>query len=425
VAGAQTGAAVALVGGRVYVSASQPPVENGVIILANGVIVAAGDRTRISVPADATIIDCTGQTVMPAFWNSHVHFTESRWAEVTGATAGAVQASLDAMLLRYGFAHVMDTGAPSPTTAALKRLIAAGQLRGPTILASGLPFVPPSGTPVYVEPLKLPELASAAQARLAVRARIQDEGSDAIKLMTTSITRQQPFPSMSDEVVAAAVDEAHRLGHPVLAHPTNLIGLTRAVRNGVDVLLHTTPDSGDWSAEIVAEMKRRNVALVPTLKLWDEVLRLEGRPLEERRRFQASGIRQLRAFAKAGGTILFGTDVGFVTDYDPSAEYVAMREAGLSFAQILESLTAAPAKQFRLDTVTGTLEPGKHADIVVVAGNPAADLAALQRVVVLYRQGRVVWHQDGPRGRHVRIDLGGFARLGHGWTPVRHRLLGP
>jgi len=173
----------------------------------------------------------------------------------------------------------------------------------------------------------------------------------------------------------------------VLAHPTNHAGLILALRGGAEVIVHTTPDSGAWDSDLVAEMRRHNVALVPTLKLWDDVGRLQGLSDSERRRFQAVGIGQLRAFVDAGGRVLFGTDVGFMTDYDPAAEYGAMNAAGLSFTRILESLTTAPARQFKQGDITGTIERGKRADIVIVGGDPATDLGALTRVTRLYRGG--------------------------------------
>ena len=387
----QQPAVQALVGARAYVSPNRPPIDDATVILANGKITAVGRRGEVPIPSEAVVVDCTGNTVLAAFWNSHVHFSEPKWSE---PSAAGLQASLETMLLQYGFAYVFDTGSFPATTLALRGRIESGELRGPRIFTTGLPFVPPNGTPIYVEPLKLPELGSVDTARAGVATRVR-EGVEGIKLMTTSITQRQPFPTMTFDVVKAASDEAHKHHKMVFAHPTNVAGIDVAIRGGVDVLLHTTPDDGDWSSRVVDEMRRHSIALVPTLKLWDYVGRQQGASEASRKAFQAVAIRQLRAFARAGGRILFGTDVGFMTDYDPSAEYVAMSNAELTFTQILDSLTTAPARQFGVGEVTGTLDVGKRADVVVLASDPALNITALGRVRRLYRDGRLIYEQPG------------------------------
>src|SRR5207244_9423682 len=89
---------------------------------------------------------------------------------------------------------------------------------------------------------------------------------------------------------------------------------------------------------------------------------------------------QLRAFADAGGQVLFGTDVGYMTEYDPTDEYVFMQGAGLSYARILAALTTAPAARFGAATHAGRLAPGYAADIVVLDGDPERDIRAFGTV---------------------------------------------
>jgi imidazolonepropionase-like amidohydrolase len=100
---------------------------------------------------------------------------------------------------------------------------------------------------------------------------------------------------------------------------------------------------------------------------------------------------QLRAFAEAGGQVLFGTDVGYMTDYDPTDEYVSMQQAGLSYAQILASLTTGPAQRFGRAARTGRLAPGLDADVTVVDGRPEDDIRALARVRYTLRSGRLLF----------------------------------
>src|SRR5690606_7456138 len=97
--------------------------------------------------------------------------------------------------------------------------------------------------------------------------------------------------------------------------------------------------------------------------------------------------QQVSAFAKAGGRVLFGTDVGYMTQYDPTPEYVAMQTAGLTFPQILASLTTAPAEVFEKDRAKGTLAVGQSATFVMVNGDPAEDIRRLAQVRRVYREG--------------------------------------
>jgi imidazolonepropionase-like amidohydrolase len=104
-----------------------------------------------------------------------------------------------------------------------------------------------------------------------------------------------------------------------------------------------------------------------------------------------AGEAQVRAFADLGGHILFGTDVGYMTDYDPTDEYVYLQRAGLSYAQILATLTTTPAQRFGLAARNGRLAAGFDADIAVVEGEPERDIRALARVRYTLRSGRVIF----------------------------------
>jgi imidazolonepropionase-like amidohydrolase len=197
-------------------------------------------------------------------------------------------------------------------------------------------------------------------------------------------------------VVRAATGEAHRLHRLVVAHPSNDAGLAAALDGGVDVLAHTTPDGGPWDAALIGRLKRARLALIPTLKLWKFELSRRGVDSANAQEFLQVAVEQLRAYSEAGGEILFGTDVGYMTDYDPSDEYRYMEQAGMSFRQILVALTTAPARRFgRVERTSGRLEPGMEADLVLLNADPATDIRALTRVRSVWRQGRVIYPQ-GP-----------------------------
>ncbi len=233
------------------------------------------------------------------------------------------------------------------------------------------------------------EVATPAEAAARARERL-DGGADAVKVYAATWFTEQPVV-MPGPVIAAASREAHARGKLVFAHPTNAAGLEAALAGGVDLLVHTTPAMETWSDSLVRRMVRAGVALVPTLKLW----RYESRSarLAFSRPFVRAGVDQLRAFRRAGGTVLFGTDVGYVLDYDTAEEVDLMAQAGLGFADILASLSTNPARRFGLEGKAGRIAPGMDADLVVLDGDPSRDIGALARVRYTLRQGRIIYRR--------------------------------
>jgi imidazolonepropionase-like amidohydrolase len=132
-------------------------------------------------------------------------------------------------------------------------------------------------------------------------------------------------------------------------------------------------------------MKRHHVGLSPTLTLWTTVVQ---NPEVQNRLVQA-GIDELKAYFSAGGTILFGTDVGFQTKYDTALEYEFMGRA-MPWRDILASLTTNPSDFFKA-AAKGRVEKGMEADLVVLDGDPAADVRNLAKVAYTIRQGKVIY----------------------------------
>ena len=222
------------------------------------------------------------------------------------------------MLTRWGFTSVFDTGSLLANTKAIAHRMEAGEFPGPMILSAGTPFTSKDATPYYLQPLKLPELETPEQATTLARARL-DEGADAIKIFQGAWVSQEKVVPMPLELVKAVAAVAHARGKLLLAHPSDTAGLSSAIEGGVDVLTHVVESPGDVDASMVAEMRKRNMAVIPTLKLFGH-----NRNVDQL-------LAQLRAYSEAGIPILFGTDVGFITDYDPALEYRLMDRAGLNF----------------------------------------------------------------------------------------------
>jgi imidazolonepropionase-like amidohydrolase len=175
----------------------------------------------------------------------------------------------------------------------------------------------------------------------------------------------------------------------VFAHPSSGSGgLLAAVRGGADVIAHTTPWSGLWDDGLLAAMKERRVAVIPTLHIW-KYLRRHDR-LSAQEQWVNTTVGQLRAWVAAGGTVLFGTDVG-AADYDPGEEYALMVQAGMSFRQILAALTTAPAERFGDAKHLGRVAAGFQADLVVLKGDPARNIRALATVQYTVRGGKIIY----------------------------------
>jgi imidazolonepropionase-like amidohydrolase len=381
----------ALVGGTIYRSPRSIPLPNGVVLIEGEHVVDVGQRGRLAIPPDATVIDVSGSTVMAGFWNSHVHFTDSVWADAAHQPAQALDDAMRQRFTQYGFVHVYDTGSDLENTLALRRRVANGDVAGPEILLASGMLVPPHGHPRYVpDSIELPEPTNPDEARALVD-DVLDRGADAIKIFTVSITEKEPFPVMPLEVVQAVVEETHKQGKLVFAHPTNRDGVTAAVTGGVDILAHTAPIAGRLPDSLYRLMVKQHMALIPTLKLWEYEMARDGKDSVATRRFVKRGVTQLSRYFRFGGRILFGTDAGYMLDYDPTREYELMADAGLPFPSILTTLTVSPAAEFGMYEKTGQIAAGYDADIVVVDGDPAKEISALAHVRLAMRRGEVIY----------------------------------
>jgi imidazolonepropionase-like amidohydrolase len=236
----------------------------------------------------------------------------------------------------------------------------------------------------------MPQPRNAAEARRAVRENIGG-GADATKLFLVTSPARGQVKTMTLEVARAAVEESHRLGKPVLAHPTSPDGIRLALAAGVDVLVHTTlDDKTAWDAALIREMVAKKMAVMPTFKLWHYELTKDHVPANIIETLVNGTLEQLRAFKAAGGQVLFGTDVGYMHDYDPTDEYVLMAKAGMTPRQILASLTTEPASRWQRKN-TGRVASGQVADLVVLDADPMEDVRNFARVRCVFRGGTLVY----------------------------------
>ena len=386
---------LALVGAKIYPSPTEAAIENGSILIHDGHIVAFGPVAAVKIPRGTSVVDCKGLVITAGFWNSHVHLLTHGLLHADKLTSQQITSQLQEMLTRWGFTTVFDVGSFLNNTTLIRRRIASGEVKGPRIFTVGEPLYAKGGIPFYVkdildaEHMSMPEVESNAQGVERVRQQIRD-GADGIKIFSGAAETDH-ISIIPLDLGKAIVTEAHREGKPVFAHPSNLEGIEVALQSGVDVLAHTSTDS-PWSSSLVERLRAANVALIPTLTLW-HVVSKNIPPAEFEKGMNTVVLPQLRAYSEAGGQILFGTDVGFIEQFDTSEEFQWMSRAGMTFQQILASLTTNPAQRFGYSNRRGRIAKGMDGDLVVLQADPANDATAFSKVRYTIVGGKIVYSE--------------------------------
>jgi imidazolonepropionase-like amidohydrolase len=393
---ATAGAAdLALVHVRAFPSPGAVPIEDATIIVRGRVIASVSHGSAPKLPAGSRILDCTGMSVTAGLWNSHVHVLPVKLLHAKDKSGAQLSAALEEMLTSWGFTTVFDVGSILDNTNNIRSRIAAGEIRGPRILTVGEPFFPQHGIPSYVSgyleqnQIALPDDLLDSDAVARVRRETQ-QGADGIKIFAGSVEGDNVLLMPLARATAIA-QEAHRLHRIVFAHPSNLAGIEIALDSGVDVLAHPTSDDPPWTPALLQRMRASKMALIPTLTLFDVEVKHAGASDEVEQKVVGRAVARVHDYATAGGEILFGTDVGYIYQFDTSEEYSLMQRAGLDFAQVLASLTTNPARRFGLAERSGRIAENREADLTVFKGNPAADITALSRVRYTIREGKIIY----------------------------------
>jgi imidazolonepropionase-like amidohydrolase len=309
-------------------------------------------------------------------------------------SSGQIASQLQQMLTRWGFTTVFDIASVLQNTNLIRHRIESGEVKGPRILTVGEPFWEKGGTPIYVQGfleanhISILEVESEAQARERVRQQIRD-GADGIKIFANSVERDGVL-TMPLDLAKVIVSEAHGAGKPVFAHVSNDQGVEVAIQSGVDILAHTTPEDL-WGPSYAQRMVAAHMALTPTLTLWEVEAKKGNASPADIEKYMSRAAKQLGAFYQAGGQVLFGTDIGYIEQFDTSEEFKWMSRAGMSFQGILASLTTNPAQRFGYSTHSGRIAKGYDADLVVLGADPAQNTSAFSQVRYTIRGGEVIY----------------------------------
>jgi len=385
---------LALVGARIYPSPTETAIENGSILIRDGHVIAVGPRAAVRIPSGTTVIDCKGLVVTAGFWNSHVHILLPGLLHAENLSSEQLTSQLQEMLTRRGFTTVFDIASVLANTNLIRHRIESGEVKGPRILTVGEPFWEKGGTPIYVKAfleanhISIPEVESSAQAKERVHQQIRD-GAEGIKIFANSVESNQIL-TMPLDLAKVIVTEAHRAGKPVFAHVSSDQGIEVAIQSGVDILAHTTPED-QWAPSFPQRMVAAHMALTPTLTLWEVEAKKGNASPADIEKYMGRAAEQLGAFSRAGGLVLFGTDVGYIDQFDTSEEFKWMSRAGMSFQEILASLTTNPSQRFGYSTHSGRIAKGFDADLVVLSADPAQNTSAFSKVRYTIRGGEVIY----------------------------------
>ena len=376
---------------RIYTSPTDPPIDDGTVVIRNGLIAAVGPN--VDIPADATQVPCDHCIVTAGFWNVHVHFTEPKWSRAEWQPAAKLDAQLADMFLSRGFTTVVDVSSNPADTFAIRRRIELGELTGPYIYTSGLGLYPPHGIPFYVRDntpwwthLLMPQPDTPEEARRIVRRNLHS-GADVTKLFTGSWVQRGHVLPMPLPIAKAAVEATHLNGKFVFAHPSNLAGTLVAIDAGVDVLAHAADDTRGITPELLARAVHQNMAMSPTLKMFATTASTDPaylNPIYD----------EVHTFHSLGGTLLFGTDVGYMTDYTTEGEFEGLAKSGLDWKDVLAMLTTNPSARLNQTNRKGTITPGKLADLTILDADPATNLTNFSRVHAVIRSGAVIWQRQ-------------------------------
>ena len=393
------GRSMAVVADGLIDGTGRDPVRDAAVVWEGSRVIAAGGRSRVQVPHDAEVIDATGCTVLPGLMDMHVHLCTEAAADFVATMMTPRSYSLflavphAAATLNAGFTTVRDAGgAPIGVRMAVDR----GLVPGPRMRLSvsvlsqtgghGDPYLPCGSEMSSSSAVDVPD--GRVDGVDAMRARVREvlrAGADNIKLCTSggvmSAGDMPDTPQFTEEEIAAAVYEAGVQRKHVLAHAMSAQGIKNALRAGVRSIEHGCM----LDEEGIALLRDRGAYLVPTLVAPRDVMGvaeahpgvIPGEFVEKCRRVARVHMDAFRAAVDAGVNIALGTDSGFGEHGCNGRELALMVEGGMTPMQALLAATATPARLLALEHDLGTLEPGKIADMVAVAGDPVENIGVL------------------------------------------------
>jgi imidazolonepropionase-like amidohydrolase len=370
-------------------------VHNPMLVIDDGRIV--GLEKGGEPPSDAEVVDLGATTLLPGLIDMHVHLGFNAGLQPVTQMMADDDATLILRMrqaasraLAAGVTTVRDLGDRGYLGNVLRDWYRTGDELGPDIVTAGPPITVTGGHCYFMGG----EADGELEVRRAVRERVK-HGTDVIKIMATgghmTPGTNPALPQFTVAEVAAAVEEAHRLGRKLTAHAHGPAGIAVAVEARVDGIEHCSFRVGggrEAAPRLIERIAELQIAVCPT------VGSTPGAPVRpEMSRLMAEFLPILESMHRAGVRLVGGTDAGISPgkphDVLPYGVEV-LAHAGMSNAQALSAATSVAAAACGLDARKGALAVGRDADILVVGGDPLEDVRALRDVRAVYRAGRRV-----------------------------------
>ena len=389
------------------------PVANAAVVVEDGRIseVTTQDMLSIGEREEADVIDVPGGTLMPGFIEMHTHIhcsaQSDAYAHITTESdetfimrgVGAVRAALSS-----GVTTMRDLGSKNQVVLPIKSAVENGIVPGPRMIVAGTPITTTGGHCNMFGT----EADTAEEVVTAVRGQFK-QGADCIKIMSTgggftpgTNVRAPQYPV---ETLQAAVTDAERLGLRVAAHCHASAGVRNCVQAGIHNLIHCTwladneADMYDYDADYADMIAEKGIYVDPTLAL-GRLNQIRGRMRPEGARTMGDPERRfeiLRDMWDRGVKFVTGMDAGMTNaNFDDFAyiPQVMVEEMHITPMEAIVCSTQTSAECLGLEDEIGTLEVGKSADVLIVNGDPSADIAALHDVNSIVSQGQVVKREN-------------------------------
>jgi imidazolonepropionase-like amidohydrolase len=403
-----------LIGCTVVDGTGEAPIERAGVRISDGRIGAVGDEAAVLAEARRDgvddVVDLDGAFLTPGLFNSHTHLSLTLPGAL-GVALDRMSAHELALYMADGARRTLEAGVTTVRCVAerdgadfaLRAAIDAGRAVGPRIFTAGQALVCTGGHGHgHGDTL---ECDGTAEFRRGARRQIS-LGADLIKVMISGgiAGRHEAIdtPQLMDDELEAVVTTAHEWGRKVTAHAGPAGVIERAVHLGLDGVEHGYQLTGD----VARLMAARGVTLVPTLvvtrcgEFFDE---LEV-PCWMQQRSLSAGPRHLESYRfalEAGVEVMLGSDMPPFWEFEGTSATVRelewMIEGGLPPAAALRAATAVPARWLGVDDQVGTIEPGKHADLVALAADPLSDASAWRTLWLVIKEGSIVRNDRWPR----------------------------
>lgn len=377
--------------------------EGWVVVVHGNLIAGAGPVSDVKVPVDAVSLDLKGTTLLPGLIEGHSHlflhpYNEVSWndqvlkesrAERTARATVHARATLLA-----GFTTTRDLGTEGAMydDIGLKQAIEKGVIPGPRILAATRAIVatgsygPKELSYDYESPHGAAEADGEEGLTKEIRTQI-GKGADVIKLYVDYRwgNNGQAAPTFTVEELKKAVEVAGSAGRLVAVHSSTTEGMRRAIEAGVATIEH----GEGGNAELFAAMKAKGIALCPTLSAGDAIAQYRGwkKGIDPEPQIITEKKANFRLAMASGVTICMGGDIGVYTHGDNAREMEAMAEYGMKPIDVLRSATSVNADVFKISNKVGRIKPGLRADILVVEGNPSANISVVRKVRWVMKEG--------------------------------------